>query len=143
MRRGLPDGFELDDNPGRVDVDEVHRFISEESYWAKGRPLELQRRFVQEADRVVGVYHGNRQVGFARAVTDGHVVAYLADVYVLPEFRGRGLGIELVREMIDNGPYAEVSKWLLHTQDARGLYEKFGFAGPGPRVMERVYPPRT
>jgi GNAT superfamily N-acetyltransferase len=143
MRRGLPEDFELDDNPGRVDVAEVHRFISEESYWGKGRPLELQRRFVQEADRVVGVYHGNRQVGFARAVTDGHVVAYLADVYVLPEFRGHGLGVELVREMIDNGPYAEVSKWLLHTQDAQGLYEKFGFKAPEPRLMERVYPPRT
>ncbi len=143
MRRGLPDGFELDDNPGRVDVAEVHKFISEESYWGKGRPLELQRRFVQEADRVVGVYHGNRQVGFARAVTDGHVVAYLADVYVLREFRGRGLGAELVREMIDNGPYAEVSKWLLHTQDAHGLYERFGFKAPEPRLMQRVYPPRT
>src|SRR2546423_11217280 len=136
MRRGLPDGFELDDDPGRVDVAEVHRFISEESYWGKGRPLELQRRFVQEADRVVGVYHGNRQVGFARAVTDSQVVAYLADVYVLPEFRGHGLGVELVREMVESGPYAGV-RWILHTKDAHGLYRKLGFGEPGPRLMER------
>jgi GNAT superfamily N-acetyltransferase len=130
MRRGLADGFELDDDPARIDVDEVHRFISEESYWGKGRPRETVERLIREASRVVGLYGDGRQVGFARAVSDGVVFACLADVYVLPEFRGRGLGVELVREMIENGPYARVGKWLLHTDDAHGLYEKFGFEPP-------------
>jgi len=62
---------------------------------------------------------------------------YLADVYVLPELRGRGLGVELVREMVENGPYASL-KWLLHTEDAHELYRKFGFAEPSPKVMERL-----
>ena len=63
-------------------------------------------------------------------------MTYLADVYVLPEYRGHGLGVELVREMIDNGPYAN-RRWMLHTADAHTLYEKFGFGPPSERVMER------
>lgn len=139
MRRELPGGYELDDDPGRVDVDAVHDFISNHSYWAPGRPRDYQQELIEGSIRVVGVYHDGKQVGFARAVGDAHLV-YLADVYVLPEHRGSGLGVELVREMIDNGPFA-ASRWLLHTQDAHALYEKFGFAPPSDRVMER--PRRT
>jgi len=136
MTRALPGGYELDDDPARVDLDAVYEFLSNHAYWAKGRPRETVERLVREAHRVVGVYCEERQIGFARAFTDGVAVAYLADVYVLPEFRGRGLGVELVREMIDNGPYAGV-KWLLHTTDAHGLYRKLGFAEPSAKVLER------
>jgi ribosomal protein S18 acetylase RimI-like enzyme len=76
-------------------------------------------------------------LGFCRAVTDGVSFAYLADVYVHPDTRGRGLGVELVREMVERGPYAD-RKWLLHTEDAHALYEKLGFAAPGYKLMERV-----
>ena len=75
---------------------------------------------------MVGLYRDGRQVGFCRAVTDGVSIVYLADVYVLTECRGHGLGAELVREMVDNGPYAGL-KWILHTADAHALYEQFGF----------------
>jgi GNAT superfamily N-acetyltransferase len=132
----LPEGFELDDDQARIDVAEVHRFISEESYWGKGRPYETQERLVREASRVVGLYHEGRQVGFARAVTDGVAFVYLADVYVLEEFRGRGLGLELVREMVDGSAFAD-RKWLLHTGDAHALYAKLGFGPPSDRLMER------
>lgn len=135
MKRVLPGGFELDDDPARVDVDAVHDFIANHSYWAPGRPREVQEEFVRDAVRVVGLYEGERQIGFARAIGDSHFL-YLADVYVLPEFRGRGLGGELVREMIENGPYA-ATRWILHTADAHKLYEKFGFGPPSDRVMER------
>ena len=137
MTRALPGGFELDDDPERVDLDAVYDFLSKHAYWAKGRPRDTVERLVREAQRVVGVYSDARQIGFARAFTDGVAIAYLADVYVLPEFRGRGLGIELVREMIDNGPYAGV-KWLLHTTDAHALYRKLGFAEPSEKVLERT-----
>jgi ribosomal protein S18 acetylase RimI-like enzyme len=137
MRRELPGGFEVDDDPARIDITAVCDFLSTEAYWAKGRPRETIERLIREADRVVGVYEGDRQIGFARAFTDGVAIAYLADVYVLPEFRGRELGVELVREMIDNGPYAGV-KWLLHTTDAHGLYRKLGFADPSEKVLERL-----
>jgi GNAT superfamily N-acetyltransferase len=132
----LPGGFELDDDPRRVDVQAVHRYLSQESYWATGRSLETVERLVREAARVVAVYRDGEQVGFARAVSDGVAVAYLADVYVLPEHRGRGVGGELVREMVELGPLANV-RWLLHTRDAHELYARFGFDAPGARLMER------
>jgi ribosomal protein S18 acetylase RimI-like enzyme len=137
MRRRLGDGIELDVDPTRVDVDELHRFLSREAYWAKGRPRATVERLVRESQRVVGLYDGGRLIGFCRAVTDGVAFVYLADVYVLPEYRGRGFGVELVREMIENGPYAD-RKWILHTEDAHGLYEKFGFAPPGAKLLERL-----
>ncbi len=136
MKRDLGDGYELDDDRGRVDVDAVHAYLSEEAYWALGRPRPEVERLVREANRVVGLYKDGAQVGFCRAATDDMSFAYLADVYVLPEHRGRGLGLELVREMIDNGPYASRA-WLLHTRDMHRLYAKLGFGVPGERVMER------
>jgi GNAT superfamily N-acetyltransferase len=136
MRRTLADGYELDDDPARVDVHAVHAYISGESYWAEGRPRDMVERLVREADRIVGLYKDGVQVGFCRAATDGAHVVYLADVYVLTEHRGRGLGLELVREMVDNGPFADRT-WLLHTRDMHGLYAKLGFGPPGERLMER------
>ncbi len=129
MRRALPGGFELDDDPDRVDVDAVHAFISGESYWGPGRARDLVERAIRGSTRVVGLYRDGAQVGFARAVHDGAIVGYLADVYVLSPYRGRGLGLELVREIVDAGPGWDV-RWLLHTADAQGLYTKLGFGGP-------------
>jgi ribosomal protein S18 acetylase RimI-like enzyme len=136
MKRVLQGGLELDDAKERIDLEEVHRFLSQEAYWALGRPRETQERLVREASHVVGLYYGPRQIGFCRAFTDGQSIAYLADVYVVPEFRGRGLGEELVREMIENGPFAQLG-WLLHTQDAHALYRRFGFEDPSYKVLER------
>jgi len=136
MIRDLGDGIQLDDDKERIDLAEVHRFLSEEAYWARGRPRETVERLVREASRVVGLYDGDRQIGFCRAFSDGLALAYLADVYVLPEYRGSGLGEELVREMVENGPLAHV-KWILHTEDMHPLYRKFGFAEPNYKVLER------
>jgi len=138
VRRDLTDGLELDDDPSRIDVDAVHDYLANDAYWAKGRPRKVVERLVREAQRVVGLYDAGRQVGFARAFTDGVSLVYLADVYVLPEYRGRGLGVELVREMVENGPYAGI-RWILHTRDAHGLYRKVGFTDPSERVMERNF----
>jgi GNAT superfamily N-acetyltransferase len=89
--------IEFDDDKSRLDVEALHAFLSTHAYWAIGRPLETQQRLVDEASRVVGVYEGGRQIGFCRSMTDGVSFAYRADVYVLPEYRGRGLGEQLVR----------------------------------------------
>jgi GNAT superfamily N-acetyltransferase len=129
--------IELDDDPGRIDVAAVHDFLANHSYWAKGRPFEVVERLVREAQRVVGVYDDDRQIGFARAFTDGVALVYLADVYVLPAYRGQGLGVQLVREMVEKGPYANL-RWILHTRDMHRLYGRFGFAEPSERVMERT-----
>jgi GNAT superfamily N-acetyltransferase len=136
MIRTLDGGYELDDDRERIDVDAVHDYLANESYWAQGRARETVERLVREATRVVGLYSGDRQVGFARSFSDGVALAYLADVYVLPEHRGRHLGVELVRELVENGPLADV-KWLLHTSDAHDLYRRFGFTEPDERVMQR------
>lgn len=136
MIRDLGDGIELDDDKARVDRAEVHRFLSEVSYWATGRPRETQDRLIDEAARVVGLYHGDRQIGFCRAHTDGVSYVYLADVYVLEEYRGRGLGEALVREMVEHGPYAS-ERWILHTTNMHPLYRKLGFREPDVKLMER------
>lgn len=136
MKRDLGDGYELDDDPARIDREAVHRYLSQESYWAKGRPRDVQDELIDGAARVVGVYHHDEQVGFTRTLSDGHAQSYLADVYVLEEHRGRGLGVELVRFSVDEGLFAE-TKWFLHTSDAHDLYRKFGFAEPGPKALER------
>ena len=135
MRRDLGDGYELDDDPGRIDRDAVHRYLTR-SYWAKGRSREIQDDLIDGSARVVGLYHGDAQIGFSRTLSDGHAQSYLADVYVLEEHRGRGLGVELVRFSVEEGPLAG-TKWYLHTRDAHDLYRKFGFTEPSDRALER------
>ena len=136
MKKELPGGYELDDSAARIDVAAVHQFLSTQSYWAKGRPYEVQERLIRAANRVVGLYHEDRQIGFARTVSDGVVIAYLADVYVLPEYRGRGFGAMIIRFSVEEGPFARL-RWVLHTVDAHGLYKKFGFTPPNARALER------
>jgi GNAT superfamily N-acetyltransferase len=134
--RSLPEGFELCDDPSRINIDAVHDYLSTESYWAQGRSREAVERSVHEAARVVGLYREGRQVGFARVVSDNIHIAYLCDVYVLPEYRGQGLGVDLVREAVDNGPQRKL-RWWLGTADAHGLYRRFGFEEPGSEYLTR------
>jgi GNAT superfamily N-acetyltransferase len=136
VRRDLGDGYELDDDPARIDREAVHRYLSEESYWAKGRSRDVQDELIDGAARAIGLYHRGEQVGFTRTLSDGHTQSYLADVYVIEAHRSRGLGVELVRFSVDEGPFAR-TKWLLHTADAHDLYRKFGFEVPDERTLER------
>ena len=136
MKRDLGDGYELDDDPARVDREAVHAYLGGESYWAKGRPRDVQDALIDGAERVVGLYHEGEQIGFSRTLSDGHAQSYLADVYILDAHRGRGLGVELVRFSVEEGPFAE-TKWFLHTRDAHQLYRRFGFTEPSERVLER------
>jgi GNAT superfamily N-acetyltransferase len=142
MRRRLPDGIELDDDPGRVDVDEVHRFLRDEAYWVPGRSRETIERLVRESTRVLAAYDGDRLVGFARLMSDGSNMAWLGDVFVVEDHRGRGIGTELVREAVSD-PRHRDCYWYLNTRDAQALYRRFGFvlADPG-RTMIRDRPAR-
>jgi GNAT superfamily N-acetyltransferase len=108
--------YELDDDRDRVDVDALWGFLS--------------------AWRVVAAYDAQGMVGFARAISDGVALAYLADVYVEERARGDGVGVELVSTMIDGGSGAHM-RWMLHTRDAHGLYERFGFGRPDDTYLER------
>jgi GNAT superfamily N-acetyltransferase len=135
-RRSVVGNLELDDERERIDVDAVHDYLCNESYWARGRSLEEVRRTIAGAARVVGCYDGAEQVGFARVVSDEVHIAYLCDVYVLDRYHGAGVGVELVREAVENGPHRTL-RWWLATQDAHGLYERFGFVAPDGRFMTR------
>jgi GNAT superfamily N-acetyltransferase len=139
VKRVLPNGFEVDDDRTRVDVVAVHAFLSSHSYWARGRSLSTVERLIREATRVVGIYDGATQVAFSRTVSDGVSFAWLADVFVMPEYRGRGLGVELVRETVVNAPM-KPRRWILGTMDAHGLYAKFGFGAPSERMMTYEVP---
>ena len=132
--------YELDDAPGRVDPDAVWDFLSTQAYWGKYRTRADFEAQLASAWRVVGVYEisTGRQVGFARAISDGVAFAYLADVFIAAGARGAGLGKELVATMIDRGPGAQF-RWTLHTADAHGLYRKFGFAEPDHTFLERPH----
>jgi GNAT superfamily N-acetyltransferase len=130
--------YDLDDDPGRLDRDVIWGFLSTEAYWHRWRTREQVEAQVDGAWRVVGAYDAatGELAGFARALSDGICEAYLADVFVVPGHRGHGLGKAIVQRMVEGGPGAHL-RWWLATNDAHGLYEKFGFAAPGPTVLVR------
>lgn len=129
--------FQLDDDPTRVDRDALWLFLSGEAYWARWRSRDVVERQVDSAWRVVAGYDASgAMVGFARAVSDGCAIAYLADVYVVEAQRGKGLGKALVEEMVERGPGRDF-RWLLHTRDAHDLYRTFGFREPDSTILER------
>ncbi|MGH8867990.1 MAG: GNAT family N-acetyltransferase [Actinomycetes bacterium] len=133
------EGFEIDDDPARVDRDAAWAFLSTEAYWGRWRSRDDFERQVQGAWRVVAAYDGEgRMVGFGRAFSDGVASAYLADLYVLPDHRGRGLGPAMVEVMIEDGPGRRY-RWMLHTLDAHGLYRRFGFTEPDDTYLERPF----
>ena len=121
----------------KLDVAAIHGFLSH-SYWAKGRSRERVEQAI-ERSLPFGLYHQGSQIGFARVVTDHVVLAFLADVFVLEEYRGRGLGSWLVEVVTSLPELRRVRRWLLGTRDAHGLYRRFDFQDPKPGVlMERV-----
>jgi RimJ/RimL family protein N-acetyltransferase len=129
--------YEVDDDPGRVDQDAAVAFLTTRAYWARWRSAEVIKEQIRVAWRVTAAYdETGDMVGFARAFSDGVAGAYLADVYVLPEHRGAGLGKAIVRVMVEDGPGAGF-RWMLHTADAHGLYRQSGFAAPDDRYLER------
>ena len=128
--------YELDDDPARIDPAAPVAFLTTAAYWGRWRTEPDIRRQIAAAWRVAGAYdQAGAMVGFARAISDGGI-AYLADVYVLPGHRGRGLGQAIVAMMVEEGPGAGY-RWMLHTSDAYGLYRQFGFAPPPDNYMER------
>jgi GNAT superfamily N-acetyltransferase len=109
-----------------LDVALIHRFLSEESYWAKGIPRATLERALAHSV-CVGGYLADRQVAFARAATDQATFAYLADVFVLPEHRGKGYGRQVVAALLDDSRLQGLRRWHLVTRDMQPLYAHFGF----------------
>jgi len=135
-RVDLPGGFEVSDDPARLDLDKVYAYLAEQSYWARGRERAAFERAVAHS-LCVGLYAPDRtQAGFARAITDRALRAHLADVFVESRHRGRGLGRALVTALFDHPEVEGVTVWTLSTRDAHGFYAGFGFtAYPEPETQ--------
>ena len=110
----------------RFDVELIHDFLSRTSYWASGRTLEVVQRSIEHS-LAFGLYKENNQVGFARVVTDYATFAWIADVFVLPEHRGRGLSKWLMEVILGHPRLQGFRRWVLATRDAHALYARFGF----------------
>lgn len=128
----------LSSDKDRVDRDWLWAELSTNVYWGTWRTRADVEAQLDNAWRIVGAYDSRTgaMLGYARAFSDGVAIAYLADVYVHESARGQSLGKAIVREMIDGGPGANF-RWMLHTSDAHGLYQQFGFMEPDERYLER------
>lgn len=141
------DGFVISTDGNRLDRDAIHEFLRT-SYWAAGIPRDVLDRSIDFA-LCFGLYEGDRQIGFARVITDRATFAYLSDVYVLEEYRGRGLATWLMQAVLEHPELQGLRRWMLATHDAHGLYRRVGFgelAHP-EYLMEMVfagrYEPKT
>lgn len=127
-------------DPSRLDRALVARFLAG-SYWAKGIPQEVVDRSI-EGSLCFGLYRGQKQLGFARVITDYATFAYLADVFVVETSRGEGLGVWLMEVIMGHPSLQNLRRWMLVTRDAHGLYEKFGWRplDHPERIMQIVEP---
>jgi ribosomal protein S18 acetylase RimI-like enzyme len=119
------DNFSITTDPDRLDVDAVHAYLTR-SYWAEGIPKEIVSRSVQHS-LCFGLFETGRQIGLARVITDRATFAYLCDLYVLEEYRGRGLGKWLMESVLEHPDLQNLRRFLLATRDAQGLYGRYGF----------------
>lgn len=130
--------FTVSDGQARLDVAAIHAFLSR-SYWAENIPLAVVQRSIARS-LCFGLYHEREQIGFARLITDRATFAYLADVFVLEAWRGRGLAKFLMRCVRAHPELQGLRRWMLATADAQPFYEQFGFVSPRQpeRLMEIV-----
>ena len=134
------DNYTISTDPNRLDITVIYNFLSTGSYWAQNRPLEVVRRSIENSLNF-GVYCDERQVGFARVITDYATFAWLCDVFILPEQRGSGLGKWLVECVVNHPDLKPLRRLLLATRDAHELYQQYGGFTPlgnPDRWMERV-----
>lgn len=117
-------GYTISTDPGRLDLDAIHGYLSGESYWAQGRPRDVMQRALEHS-LCFGVYAGDEQVGLARVVTDYATFAWLCDVFILEAHRGKGLGKWLI-ECVASHPQLQGLLFCLATRDAHGLYQRYG-----------------
>ncbi len=133
--------FTVSTDRSRLQIEVIQAFLADESYWARARSLE-QTQTAIENSICFGLYYDDRQIGFARVISDQATFAYIGDVFVVNEFRGQGLSKWLMEVIISHPDLQNLRRWVLATRDAHGLYEKFDF-GPlkvPDRWMERTAP---
>lgn len=133
--------FTISTDRAKLDYETIYRFFNEHSYWATGRSMERIRKSIEHS-LPFGVHHNGKMIGFGRIVTDYATFAWIADVFVLPEYRGKGLGKWLMDVMVNHPELQGFRRWVLATKDAHSLYERIGFTPllKPDRWMERHDP---
>lgn len=132
--------FTITDRQEELDVETIHSFLCE-TYWAKGIPRSTVEKALKNS-LCFGLFHNSRQIGFGRAITDRAVIAYLADLFVLPAYRGRGLGKWLVSCIRAHPELQGLRRWILVTLDAHGLYGQNGFVAlRKPETFMEIHDP--
>lgn len=122
----MTSGYTINSDKSQLDILLIHCFLSKESYWAQNIPLDVVQRSIDNS-LCFGVYHYDQQVGFARVITDQATFAHVADVFILPEHRGRGLSKQLMEAILSWPTLQGLRRWMLATNDAHALYRQFGF----------------
>jgi GNAT superfamily N-acetyltransferase len=125
MNEELKNRFSISTDKGKLNIETIHNFLKN-SYWAENIPLSVVEKCINNSF-CFGVYEGDKQVGFARLITDYATFAYFSDVFILEEYRGLGLGKWLVETMLQHPELQGLRRWLLATKDAQELYRQFGF----------------
>jgi GNAT superfamily N-acetyltransferase len=135
------DGYEIDDDPGRLDVGAIHAFLARDSYWSPGIPRDVLVRAIAGSLNF-GLYRDGTQAGYARVVSDKATFAWLTDVYVLPDHRGHRLGHQLVRAVLGHPDLQGLGRIVLATTDAHRIYADCGFVPlPGPQRWMTITTP--
>lgn len=133
--------MDISNDQARLQIDVIHRFLSSQSTWAIGIPREVVERSIINS-LCFGGYENNQQIAFARVVSDYASFAYLMDVFVLPEHRGRGLSLQLMRAVIAHPQLQGLRRFMLASSNARGLYQHFGFRQlANPDIMMEINVP--
>lgn len=131
------DNYEISTDKSKLQLNVIHNFLRN-AYWSENIPLKIVEKSIQNS-LCYGVYFGKEQVGFARVITDYATFAYLADVFVLETHRGKGLSKWLMECLLEHPDLQSIRTMMLKTEDAHGLYKKYGFALPDKpeRIMEK------
>ncbi len=130
--------IEISTDKNKLQIEVIHQFLTE-TYWAKGRTTDEVKKTIEHC-LCFGLYLDGNQIGFARIATDYTVFAYLMDVFVLPEHRGKGYSKQLMKAINENPQLQSCKVWMLKTSDAHGLYQQFGYTElkHPEKVMERI-----
>lgn len=123
------DGFLLSTDKSKLDIASIHDYLSNRSYWAKGVPFDVVKK-AAENSVCFGIYESSRQIGFARVITDTATIGYIGDVFILEDYRGKGLSKWLMECIMKHPELQGLRRWILLTKDAHGLYKKYGFKEP-------------
>lgn len=141
IREAYRNDYTISTDKDRLDIPSIHKFLVNESDWASGIPIDTLRTSIENSLNF-GLYYQNKQIGFARIISDYSTIAYLGDVYVLEEYRGKGLSKWLIHEIVAHPNLQGLRRWILLTDTAEWLYKKFGFTkihNPGS-YMEKHNP---